>query len=728
MRSANPPAIRRGAVVIEDTSTAAEIADPTAPGRRDRQVRGACPLDCPDTCSWIVTVKDGEPIALHGDPAHPYTRGSLCNKVADYLNYTRSVERLLYPMRRIGQKGGGEFVRISWEEALATIAGRLRDVIATHGAEAIWPYVGSGNMGLIQGIYGAGSRLWNVLGASGHVYTMCTIAGGFGTGYTLGDNRVGMDPETLRFSKLVVLWGANVLSTHNHLWRSILEARKNGAPVVSIDPIKTRTAAASDRHLAPMPGTDAALALGLLHVVLTEGREDRQFIGEHTVGWEAFRQRILGYPPSRAAAITGIRTESIVELGERLAETRPTGIRIGIGLQRHGGGGMAVRTVTCIPGVTGDWKYPGGGVCYDTRGFFGVNWPALSRDDLRPRQTRALDMKRLGDVLLEVDDPPVKALFVYGSNPAASVPHQTKAMRGLVRDDLFTVVVEHFLTDTARYADIVLPATMATEHRDLLIAYGHLYLAWNEPAAPPPGECLPATEMFRRLARALSLDTPALYDSDETIARQVLESGHASLAGITFEELKARGWMRLNYPEPFVPFAHAFPTPSGKLEFVSDRMAQAGLDPVAGYSPSYESSQRDTALAREYPLALVTPADHYFLNSIFANVPRQQRRSGAATLLMHPDDAAPLRIGAGDEVRVANARGAFFAVADVSDRIRPGVVASTKGRWPGCSKASATINATVGERDSDMGSGAVYHDNRVRVDKVACGPSAHPRD
>ena len=291
MRSANPPAIRRGAVVIEDTSTAAEIADPTAPGRRDRQVRGACPLDCPDTCSWIVTVKDGEPIALHGDPAHPYTRGSLCNKVADYLNYTRSVERLLYPMRRIGQKGGGEFVRISWEEALATIAGRLRDVIATHGAEAIWPYVDSGNMGLIQGIYGAGSRLWNVLGASGHVYTMCTIAGGFGTGYTLGDNRVGMDPETLRFSKLVVLWGANVLSTHNHLWRSIMEARKNGAPVVSIDPIKTRTAAASDRHLAPMPGTDAALALGLLHVVLTEGKEDRQFIGEHTVGWEAFRRR-----------------------------------------------------------------------------------------------------------------------------------------------------------------------------------------------------------------------------------------------------------------------------------------------------------------------------------------------------------------------------------------------------------------------------------------------------
>jgi anaerobic selenocysteine-containing dehydrogenase len=684
-----------------------------------RQIRGACPLDCPDTCSWIVTVKNSEPIGLRGDPAHPYTRGSLCNKVENYLAYARSSDRLLYPMRRTGPKGSGEFTRISWDEALERIASELGDAIAKHGAEAIWPYVGSGNMGLIQGIYGAGERLWNVLGTSRHVYTMCTIAGGFGTGYTLGDNRVGMDPEAFRFSKLVVLWGANVLSTHPHLWRPILEARKNGASIVCIDPIRTRTAAASDWHLAPRPGTDAALALGLLHVVLIEGKDDRQFIGERTVGGEAFRERILDFPPSRAAAITGLPTESIFELGKRLAETRPTGIRIGIGLQRHGGGGMAVRTITCIPGVTGDWRYPGGGVFYDTRGFFGVNWAALGRDDLRPRQTRALDAKRLGEGLLEIDNPPVKALFVYAANPAASAPHQSKVLRGLARNDLFTVVVEHFLTDTARYADLVLPASMAIEHRDLLIAYGHLYLAWNEPAVPPPGECLPATEMFRRLARTMGLDTPALYDSDETIAQQLLDSGHSSLAGITFEELKARGWMRLNYPDPFVPFASAFPTASGKLEFVSDRMAQSGLDPVASYTPSHETSQRDTALTCEYPLALVTPADHYFLNSIFANVPRQQRRSGVATLLIHPDDAVPLQIAAGDEVRVANARGAFLAVADVSDRIRPGVVASNKGRWPGCSKEGATINATVDERDSDMGGGAVYHDNRVRVDKAS---------
>jgi anaerobic selenocysteine-containing dehydrogenase len=292
-------------------------------------------------------------------------------------------------------------------------------------------------------------------------------------------------------------------------------------------------------------------------------------------------------------------------------------------------------------------------------------------------------------------------------------------LRGLSRDDLFTVVVEHFLTDTARYADIVLPATMMIEHSDLLIAYGHLYLCWNEPAAPPPGDCLPTTEMFRRLARTMGVDTPSLYDSDETMARQVLDSGHSSLRGITFEKLKARGWMRLNYPDPFVPFATGFPTRSGKMEFVCDRMAEVGLDPIAGYTPAYETSQRDTALARQYPLLLVTPANHYFLNSIFANVPRQQQRAGIVMLEIHPDDAAPRGIATGDEVRVGNARGSFFAVADVSDRIRPGVVASTKGRWPASSKYGATVNATVDERDSDMGGGAVYHDNRVRVDKSA---------
>jgi anaerobic selenocysteine-containing dehydrogenase len=686
----------------------------------ERHVRGACPMDCPDTCGWIVTIKDGRAVKLQGDRAHPFTRGALCNKLNDYIAYTQSPERLLYPMRRVGPKGGGNFERISWDGALAEISARLIGISQEFGAEAVWPYVGSGNMGLIQGIYGAGQRLWNALGASRHVMNICTIAGGFGAGYTLGDNRVGMDPETLQFSKLILLWGTNTLSTNAHLWRPILTARRNGAFLVVIDPVRTRTAAAADCHLAPAPGTDAALALGLMNVVLTEGAEDRDFIEGHTLGWEAFRQRVLEFPPERVAGICDISVESIVALGKRVAHTRPTGIRIGIGLQRHGGGGMAVRTITCLPGVTGDWRYPGGGASYDTRGFFGGDWEALRRDDLRPRETRALSMTRLGEGLLELNDPPIRFLFVYGSNPLASVPKQNEIRQGLARPDLFTVVVEHFLTDTAEYADIVLPATMQFEHADLLIAYGHLYVSWNEPAVAPPGECLPATELFRRLARAMRLDIACLYDSDEEIARQILAAGHPSLAGITLEALKERGWMRLNYPDPFAPFAHSFPTPSGKLEFVSERMLQAGLEPVAGYTPPYETAQCDATLARKYPLALIAAANHYFINSIFANVPAQLKQAGPPTIRIHPSDAMARRIETGDAVRVFNGRGSFRAVAEVTERVRRGLIGSAKGRWPRHVAGGATVNATVDDRDSDMGGGAVLHDNRVEVEKVLC--------
>jgi anaerobic selenocysteine-containing dehydrogenase len=693
-------------------------------GERDaaegtRRVLGACALDCPDTCSWVVTVKDGRAVRLQGDAAHPFTRGVLCNKVNDYIAYSHSPDRLLYPMRRRGPKGHGAFERISWEEALDEVADRFAGVIRELGPEAIWPYLGSGSMGLIQGVYSAGRRFWNVLGASLHSMNICTIAGGVGTGYTLGDNRVGMDPETFRFAKLIILWGSNTLTTNHHLWRSIITARENGARLVVIDPVRTRTADAADSHLAPVPGTDAALALGLLNVVLAEGAEDKDFIGRHTHGWEAFRARILEYPPERVAAICGLPTEAIVELGKRIAHTRPTGIRLTMGLQRHGGGGMAVRTITCIPGVTGDWRHPGGGASYDTRGFFGLNWPALYRDDLRRPGARTLQMTKLGEGLLELRDPPVKALFVYASNPLASVPHQSKIRRGLERPDLFTVVVEHFRTDTIEYADIVLPATMQLEQADLQVSYGHLYISWNEPAVPPPGECLSSAEMFRRLARRMGLDTPCLYDSDEEIARQVLDSGHPSLRGITLERLKERGWMRLDYPEPFAPFAEGgFFTASGKLEFVSARMAEAGLDPLAGYTPPYEAAQRDTPLAARYPLALIAGADHYFLNSLFANVAHQIKRSGPPAIRIHPADAAARGLESGDEARVFDDRGAFVARVEVSDRVRCGVVASTKGRWPRFVKGGTTVNATVDERDSDMGGGAVFHDNRVEIERL----------
>ena len=683
-----------------------------------REVPGACPLDCPDTCAWVVTVRDGQALTLRGDRRHPFTRGALCAKVNRYLDYTRAPDRLLHPQRRVGAKGEGRFARVSWDEALDEIATRWRGIIDRHGPAALWPYYGSGTMGMLQGVAGAGRRLWNVLGTSQHQMTICTIAGGYGTGYTLGDNRVGMDPETFPSSRLILLWGTNTLTTNHHLWKYVEAARRAGAHVVAVDPVRTRTAAAVDEHLAPIPGTDAALALGLLHVVVALGREDREFIAAHTTGWEAFRARIQEFPPERVSAITGLPRERIVALGERLATTRPTGIRLTMGLQRHAGGGMAVRAITCIPGVTGDWRYPGGGAVYDTRGFFRGNWAALWRDDLRPPGTRRLSMTRLGEALLEVGDPPVASLLIYASNPVASVPDQGKVRRGLAREDLFTVVVDNFQTDTADYADLLLPSTMQTEHADLHYAYGHLYLNWNEPAVAPPGECLPHTEIFRRLARRLGVTEPCVYDSDDDLARSVLDSDDPALAGITLERLQTDGWARLTVPTPFVPFANGFPTPSGKLEFVSPRMIEAGLDPVPDYTPPSEAAQQGTALAARYPLALVAPASHYLLNSMFANVPDLERRQGAPAVVLHPDDAACRGLKDGDVARIHNDRGEFQATVRVSDAVRPGVAAASKGFWPKRVPGAANANATVPERDSDMGGGAVFHDNRVEITRA----------
>jgi anaerobic selenocysteine-containing dehydrogenase len=663
----------------------------------------------------VVTVDGDRATTLNGDRTHPYTRGALCAKVHRFLDYTRAPDRLLYPRRRVGAKGEGRFARVSWDEALGEIAERWKAIIARHGAQAIWPYQGTGSMGVLQGVAGCGQRLWNVLGTSRHALTICTIAGSHGTGYTLGHNMVGMDPETFAASRLILLWGTNTLTTNHHLWKHVAAARGDGAHVVVIDPIRTRTAERADEHVALTPGTDAALALGLLHVVVSLGKEDREFIETHTTGWEPFRARLLEYPPERVAAITGVAPERIEALGERLATTRPTGIRVGMGMQRHGGGGMATRVITCIPGVTGDWRYPGGGAVYDTRGFFRANWKALYRDDLRPPGVRTLSMTRLGEALLEVADPPVESLLIYASNPVATVPDQNKVRRGLARDDLFTVVMDHVQTDTADYADLLLPATMQTEHADLHYAYGHLYVAWNEPAVPPPGECLSNSEIFRRLARALGVTEPCVHDGDEDMARQLLASDDPALAGITLERLKRDGWARLAVPA--APFADGFRTKSGKLEFYSSRMAEAGLDPVPAYTPPYEAAQRDTERARRYPLALVAPASHHFLNTTFASVRALERGQGGPTIELHPTDAASRGLRAGDAARVHNDRGEFVATVVIGDRVPPGVAAGTKGFWPKRVRGGANANTTVAERDADMGGGAVFHDNRVEVTK-----------
>ena len=684
-----------------------------------RQVHGVCPLDCPDTCSWVVTVEDGRAVKLLGNREHPYTRGALCEKVNRYLEHTRQPDRLLWPMRRTGKKGEGHFARITWDDALGEIAARWRAIIERDGPQAIWPYYGTGTLGMIQGLAGAGRRLWNVLGTTQHHLSICMSAGGFATGYTLGDNRIGMDPEGIAEAALVILWGANPLVTHHHIWKFVEAARTKGGHVVVIDPVRTRSADQADEHLAPRPGTDAALALGLLHVVVARGAEDREFIEAHTLGWDAFRARIEAYPPARVAEITGLPVERIEALGERLATARPTAIRIGPGMQRHAGGGMAVRAITCIPGVTGDWRYPGGGAAYDTRSFFKGNWPALWRDDLRPPGTRVLTMTRLAEALLTPRDQPVQALLVYGSNPAASAPDQGRVRQGLAREDLFTVVIDHFQTDTADFADLLLPATMQTEHADLHHAYGHVYLAWNAPAVAAPGECLSNSEIFRRLARALGVTEPCVYDSDEDLARAVLDGDELRLAGITLETLAERGWMRLGEPQPWAPLAKGFPSPSGRLEFYSERAAAAGLDPLPTYTPPYEAVAADADLGRRFPLALIAPAGPYFLNTEFSNLPALRDKAGPQRVLLHADDAAPRGLSDGDVARVFNDRGEYLARVEISDRVPPGIVGGAKGHWPKLNPGGTSIAATVMEKDADMGRGAVFHDNRVEVERAS---------
>jgi anaerobic selenocysteine-containing dehydrogenase len=674
----------------------------------NKKILGACPLDCPDACSWEVTVEDGTAVKLRGNPAHPVTRGALCVKVNRYLEQTAAPDRILHPMRRVGRKGEGRFERIGWDEALDEIAGRLDGIVGEYGGEAIWPFHGTGSLGYLQGMEGfAGRRFFNVLGASVHEATICSVAGTTGLKYTLG-TAGGMDPEDFARSRLVILWGTNPLTSGHHVWKFIQDARRDGAYVVAIDPVRTRTAAQADEHLAPYPGTDAALALGLLNVIVGMGAHDQAYIDAHTLGWDAFRARIEEFTPERVAKLTGLPEERIVALGERIARTRPTAIRATQGMQRHAGGGMALRTLACIPGVTGDWALPGGGLCYSTSGHFPLNLPGLVRLDLLPHPVRTLTMTRLGEGLLDVTDPPVKALFVIAANPVGSNPDQGKVRRGLSREDLFTVVLEHFPTDTTDYADIVLPATMQTEHRDIIAGYGHLYLVWNEPAVAPPGECLSTSETFRRLARRMEMTEPSLYDSDEELARTLLGSGHPWMEGITVEGLRARGYARLNVDRPFLPFAEGFPTSSGRLEFHSERAARAGHDPLPGFTPPADPGDG---------LVLISAASHHFLNSTFGNNPELRRRAGAPVVVLHPDDAAARGVADGARVRVRNARGAFEATAEVADRVRPGVAATTKGHWAKLN-GGATVNATVDERDSDMGHGAVFHDNRVEIDAL----------
>lgn len=694
----------------------------TKPGET-RSVLGACPLDCPDGCSWIVELQDGVPVKLRANSSHPFTRNGLCVKTNPYLEYAKHPNRLMFPQRRVGAKGEGRFERISWGEAIAEIASELEATIARSGAEAIWPYAGSGTVGWVQGIVGSGKRLFHALGASRHDPTICSIAGHVGMSYTT-NWAAGMDPEDLVHSELIVLWGTNVILTNRHLWPFIKEGQKNGAKVVTVDPIRTQTAKHSDLHLPLRPGTDAAVALGLMNHLFAVGAADESYLDERSVGWQEFRDEVVAeFPLERAARQSGAPLDRLTQLADWLAARRPTGIRTSMGIQRHAGGGQAARVLSCLPAVTGDFDRVGGGICYSTAPCYQLNVDALTRPDLQPREARSLAMTRLGQGLLELDDPPVEALVVWAANPMASNPGQERIRRGLSRTDLFTVVIDHFQTDTADYADILLPGTMQIEHADLHDSFSHLYLQWNEPAVEPPGECLPHTEIFRRLAEQLARNNPALrhsalYDSDDEMARAALASEHPALRGITLEKLKENGWARLEWPSPFQPFLESFPTPSGKFEFRSERGEADGVGLFPGFTPP-EVEQRGDA---DGSLVLLSPAGQFQLNSLFGNSPHHARR-GDPTVTLHPADADERGLTLGSKVRLVNAHGSFEAELAVSDDLSRGVAMSRKGLWPKLS-GGAAVNATVEERDADMGRGAVFSDNRVFVEPIGRAESA----
>lgn len=680
-------------------------------------VRGACPHDCPDACATLVTVEEGRATRIQGDPDHPFTAGFLCAKVNRYLERTYHRDRLTTPLKRVGPKGSGQFEPATWDEALDVIAAKLASIAqSADGPQSILPYSYAGTMGLVQGS-SMDRRFFHLLGASQLDRTICSMAGTVGMRMTVGAS-VGADGQGLPQSDLVLLWGTNTLTANPHLWPFVLQAKANGAKVIAIDPIRTRTADQCDEWIGIRPGTDAALALGMMHVIFAEGLQDDDYLARHTLGEAELRARALEYPPERVASITGIPAQRIVELARQYGKAKAAFVRINYGLQRHGGGGMAVRTIACLPAVTGHWRRAGGGVQLSTSANFQFNKKALERPDLSP-PVRLINMIRLGEALTSNDagvgGPPVKALVVYNSNPAAVAPDSNAVLRGLAREDLFTVVLEHFQTDTADWADWVLPATTQLEHWDVHFSYGHLYVTLNKPAIAPMGEAKPNSEIFRLLAARMGMTHPSLQDDDVTLIRQSLDTTSDTMKGVTFDTLMANGWTRLNLPVPHVPFAEGgFPTPSGKCEFVSERMRDMGLDAVPAFTAPYEFPENVPELAARFPLTLISSPRHQFLNSTFVNV-ESLRRNAEPEVLVHPHDAARRGIGAGMRVIVENDRGHFTAVAKIGDGVREGVVWAPSVWWLKLTADHANANATTSQRETDLGHGPVFYDNLVEI-------------
>jgi anaerobic selenocysteine-containing dehydrogenase len=683
--------------------------------RSRRIVRAACPHDCPDTCAMLVTVEDGRAIDIRGAPDHPPTAGTLCTKVAHYLDRTYSPDRVLHPMRRIGAKGEGRFERISWDEALDEIAERFGAIAASaDGPQAILPYSYAGTMGLLQGS-SMDRRFFHRLGASLLDRTICSAAGKAGWAAVVGAS-MGMDVEAFVDSKLILIWGSNPITSSLHFWSRAQEAKRRGAKLVSIDPYRSATAQKCHTHIALLPGADGALALAIMHVLMRDGFIDRDYVDRHTVGYDALRERAREWTPERAATVCGIDSRQIVDLAHDYGSIRPAAIRLNYGMQRVHGGGNAVRAIACLPALVGAWRDCAGGALLSSSGTFPMQKNALERPDLIRGTPRTINMSTIGDALTRLEDPPIRAIYIYNSNPVAVAPESSSVTRGFAREDLFCVVHEIFKTDTADYADILLPATTQLEQTDIHTSYGHLYALANNPSIAPIAEALPNTEVFRRLAARMGFDEPCFRDSDDELARQAYHAGDMRGIDVDWDALKAAGFRRLALPTPYAPFAEGgFPTPSGKCEFWSETMAKRGEDPLPAYVPPRESALSNPELAARYPLAFISPPTRNFLNSSFANLSAFLDEEKRPHLDIHPVDATSRGIASGDPVRIFNDRGSFAAIARVGDRARRGVVVAPSLWWRKLAPGGENANAVTSQALTDLGGGPTFYDCLVEV-------------
>jgi anaerobic selenocysteine-containing dehydrogenase len=671
-----------------------------------RQVRGACPHDCPDTCALLTTVENGVAVRVQGNPAHAQTGGVLCAKVSKYPERTYHAERILTPLKRSGPKGSGQFTPVGWDEALSDIAARL-GAIAARDPQAIQPYSYAGTMGLVQG-ESMDRRFFHRLGASLLDRTICATAGGEGLVHTLG-SKVGMRVEFFAEAKLILIWGSNSIGSNLHFWRHAQQAKRDGAKLVCIDPRKSETAEKCQEHIQLLPGTDAALALALMHELIVHDWLDHDYIARHTVGWEKLRERALQWPPERAAQVCGVPVEQIRQLARDYGSTKPAAIRMNYGVQRVHGGANAVRAIACLPALTGAWRHRAGGVLLSSSGSFPVDRAALQRPDLLAgRAPRTINMVTIGDDLLrtssEAFGPQIEALIVYNSNPVAVAPESGKVVQGFAREDLFTVVLEHFQTDTADYADYILPATTQLEHWDVHLAYGHTDVLLNEPAVAPLGQARSNAHIFRDLAAHMGFTEPCFADSDEDLCRQ------AYGAQVDFNQLLAQGFAPLGGPD--APFAEGeFPTPSGRCEFFSERLAAQGLDGLPNHVPNHETF----GTSAHHPLAMITPPARNFLNSTFVNVPSLQGLEKRPLLEIHPEDAAARGIQEGSVVRIFNDRGSYRCHASVSERARPGVVNGLGIWWRKLGLDGHNVNQLTSQALTDLGRGPTFYDCLVEV-------------